>query len=73
VYTNGVDGVGVSVSVAVEVTVAVIVGVEVLVGEGVMVGVGVSVANIALSGLLGPINQAASMIMPIKTNKPAAP
>ncbi len=57
--------------VSVGVIVDVAVGVDVLVGVNVTVGVGVSVANHALSGLLGPANQEISRITPPKTNTPA--
>ena len=63
--------VGVSVKVAVMVGVSV--GMDVAVGVNVRVGVGVSVANRVLSGLLGPVNQTTSRMIPIKTNSTAPP
>ena len=73
VYLNGADGVNVAVSVGVGVSVKVAVGDGVIVGVNVRVGVGVSVAKIALRGLLGPVNQMTSMMIPAKTRSPATP
>jgi len=65
--------VDVAVTVSVGVMVGVSVGELVIVGVKVNVGVGVSVANKALSGWLGPVNQMMSNIIPIRMSNAAAP
>lgn len=70
-YVNGAEKVAVGVIVGVSVGVVVDVGVDVLVGVKVRVGVDVSVAKKVLIGLLGPVNQTISRIIPPKTSTPA--